>query len=304
MTKLIPSLAFLLLSISSSVAVDVTYGFDKVEACAGDVVTVNWAGYHNIQETVGSSCDSGDLGEIEGYFNNGNQRTYSNDELTASPGETRYFKCDLHCGTSASRFEVSCPAADVDVTYGFDQVEACAGDVVTVNWAGTHNIQETVGSSCDSGDLGEIEGYLNNGDQRTYRNDELTASPGETRYFKCDLHCGTSASRFEVSCPSEPFVCANDRKYRTPNNKNCAWIGMKKNRRKKFCSTNAIIFEKCPVTCGVCCEDDVTFQFKLKSGKKKRCNYLNENKPKRMKYCKNALVRSSCPKKCNACYNK
>merc|ERR1712232_1209185 len=69
-------------------------------------------GYHDIQETFGSACDSGDLDLIEELLLSGTQITYSNNELTASPGERRYFECSLHCGVEASRFEVFCPAAD------------------------------------------------------------------------------------------------------------------------------------------------------------------------------------------------
>jgi len=101
------------LAIFSSQAVDINFGFnDNVMACDGDSVTVFWQGYHDIQETVGSACDSGDLDLIEELLLSGTQITYSNNELTASPGERRYFKCSLHCGVEASRFEVFCPAAD------------------------------------------------------------------------------------------------------------------------------------------------------------------------------------------------
>ena len=73
-------------------------------------VKVVWAGYHNIQETESSSCTSVNVNsEIDGYKSSGHEDTYSNDELSAAPGETRYFKCSTHCGAEAARFEVSCP---------------------------------------------------------------------------------------------------------------------------------------------------------------------------------------------------
>jgi len=198
----------------------------------------------------------------------------------------------------------------VDVGFGFDQVEACEGDEVTVIWQGYHNLQETVGSDCNSGDLNaEIEDFLNFDDRRTYTNDELTASVGETRYFKCSAHCAESYNRFEVSCqvppptraPS-PFVCANDRKYKLKqNNKGCTWIGSRKKRRKNFCSKYKAVRKRCPVTCGVCCEDDTTFKFKLNNGQQKGCAWINPKKKNRMKYCKKPFISSSCPIKCEDC---
>jgi len=197
------ALAIASLAIFSSHAADLDIGFyDNVLACKGDSVNVNWEGFHNIHETLGSSCDSGDMGEIEGYLENGTGKTYSNDELSAAPGERRYFKCSAHCGVQSSRFEVYCPPVEVD--YGFNNnVLACKGDSVKVNWKGYHNIHETKGSGCDSGDMGEVETYWKGGTEKTFLNDELSAAPGERRYFKCSAHCGEEASRFEVYCPVE-----------------------------------------------------------------------------------------------------
>ena len=91
--------------------VDIAFGYSKVTACAGVSVRVTWAGEHNIQETVDSSCNSEHIGgvPITGYHSSGHQVVYINNELTAAPGTTRYFKCDRHCGLEASRFEVTCP---------------------------------------------------------------------------------------------------------------------------------------------------------------------------------------------------
>lgn len=191
------------LSMISCNAVDVNYGFnDNVEACDGDNVTITWYGYHDIIETTGSDCNSADLVEVKPYQDSGTQLTFSNNELTASPGERRYFKCSAHCGFTFNRFEVFCPAP-VEVNFGFDaNVQACVGDSVNVTWWGYHDIQETAGSDCNSAGLGEIQPYQNSGDQITFSNNELSASPGERRYFKCSAHCGIGANRFEVFCPA------------------------------------------------------------------------------------------------------
>ncbi len=88
--------------------VQVNFGFSQVIACIGTNVNVVWQGYHNIQEVQGPSCGSADVGgDIWGYQSYGYTKEFS--ELGASPGETRYFKCDLHCGISSARFEISCP---------------------------------------------------------------------------------------------------------------------------------------------------------------------------------------------------
>jgi len=115
-TKTSEPTAFSSLNPSASPSPDIYFGFDNnVLACDGDDVTVLWEGYHNIMETNGSSCDSGDISEVEGYLESGSRRTYSNNELTASPGERRYFKCSAHCGASSNRFEVYCPAEPTNI---------------------------------------------------------------------------------------------------------------------------------------------------------------------------------------------
>ena len=110
----IPFLVFCQLLFTHSVfsqVVTVDFGNSQVEACQGVDVKVVWAGYHNIQETESSSCTSVNVNsEIEGYKSSGHEETYTNDELSAAPGETRYFKCSTHCVYGA-RFEVSCPSS-------------------------------------------------------------------------------------------------------------------------------------------------------------------------------------------------
>merc|ERR1711862_151880 len=90
--------------------VDVEFGYSKVTACKGDFVKVIWRGYHDIQETKEAGCLSGDVGPpIHGWEYSGFVKEFTNDELTAAKGETRYFKCAAHCKATSSRFEVSCP---------------------------------------------------------------------------------------------------------------------------------------------------------------------------------------------------
>ena len=94
----------------NNTCVIVNYGFSQVEACEGTNVRVVWQDYHNIRETPSAAC-SGDSGIVTGYYSAPEEITFKNDLLSAAPGETRYFKCDLHCGVNTARFEVSCPAS-------------------------------------------------------------------------------------------------------------------------------------------------------------------------------------------------
>jgi hypothetical protein len=119
-------------------------------------------------------------------------------------GQTsQYFNSDFSSGRTCaeSGFTCFCGEDPVDVTYGFSQVTACNERPVRVTWTGFHNIQETSGPGCSSGDIGsELSPYQSSGHVQTFTT--LSAAPGETRYFKCSSHCATSSSRFEVSCPA------------------------------------------------------------------------------------------------------
>ena len=85
------------------------FGYQQIEACPGSHINVVWEGYHNIQETQGPECNSSNIGNpIANYSSSGHEQNFTI-ELTASPGQTRYFKCDIHCQQTSARFEVSCP---------------------------------------------------------------------------------------------------------------------------------------------------------------------------------------------------
>jgi len=203
----------------------------------------------------------------------------------------------------------------VDVTFGFDgNVLACPGDSVTVTWAGYHNIQETLGSACDSGDFlnNQVEGFLNSGEQRTYADDELTAPPGKRRYFKCSAHCGESFNRFEVYCPAgddespaptaavvEP-ACFNDPTFRHNDKpkKSCVWINKKEKRIKNMCKKNTV-YEACQTVCGKCCADDLTTTFEV-DGQEQTCTYLSDETIKRVQ-CPRNQVKFACSATCGQC---
>lgn len=110
-------LCILYLSLGAAVAEIVIVDFDnssvsKVIACAGTSVQVDWGFYHNIMETETAACNSGDIKEWHGDEDAPYSETFAT--LSAKPGTTRYYKCSYHCGQTASRFEVSCPAKEVN----------------------------------------------------------------------------------------------------------------------------------------------------------------------------------------------
>merc|ERR1711865_483137 len=107
----------LYLSLGAAVANTVVVDFSnsnvsKVIACAGTSVQVDWGFPHNIQETKTAACESGDIKKWSGDKDAGHSETFTT--LSAKPGETRYYRCEWHCGLSVSRFEVSCPAKQVN----------------------------------------------------------------------------------------------------------------------------------------------------------------------------------------------
>ena len=128
-----------------------------------------------------------------------NVNIFNDKAVRCSDLQRGYNEQGCGCGSETSAFPVSLNQV---VDFGFSQVEACKGVGVKVVWQGSHNIQETESSSCNSSHINSaVSGYQNSGHDALYTNDELSAAPGETRYFKCSTHCGVEAARFEVSCP-------------------------------------------------------------------------------------------------------
>ena len=71
---------------------------------------------------------------------------------------------------------------------------------VIVVWFGLNNIQEIETEDCASDAIGaQVEDFLTSGSVRTYNNSVFAAERGQTRYFRCDLHCGAGA--FSTFCP-------------------------------------------------------------------------------------------------------
>lgn len=93
----------------------------------------------------------------------------------------------------------------------------------------------------------------------------------------------------------------------------CKKIRNKENRRSLLC-TNPLVSEKCPQSCGLCCDDDEDYKFTLKNKVLDvKCDWLAKNPSKKHdrvnRYCNTPLyfsngstVRDACPKACEFCF--
>ena len=142
-------------------------------------------------------------------------------DITAAPGQRRYFKCTPHA--SAANFQIYCPPLvnqysidyfdspfapappsppTFEVSFPYSpaqQVELCEGQNVRITWEGYHNLIETASADCSSATVQTIEsGFFDTGHTQVYTT--LGAQKGTTRYFKCTPHCQGGA-RLEFSCP-------------------------------------------------------------------------------------------------------
>ncbi|KAK3236437.1 hypothetical protein CYMTET_53423 [Cymbomonas tetramitiformis] len=85
-----------------------SFGYFQLKMCPGDQLNLVWAGYHNLQETASADCASDGLREVVGYQSSGYQQMFAFTDLAPNrKGLTRYYRCDIHCGATASRFEIS-----------------------------------------------------------------------------------------------------------------------------------------------------------------------------------------------------
>ena len=71
-----------------------------------------------------------------------------------------------------------------------------------VKFDGTHNLRETNQDNCGTTELNVVQEITLSNTERYYA-DEIAAQPGQTRYFKCSLHCSAGAN-FSTTCPSPP----------------------------------------------------------------------------------------------------
>ena len=118
-------------------------------------------------------------------------------------------------------------------------------------------------------------------------------------------------------------ACQNDPTFKYPSStdlnklKNCKQIRNNELRRQNMCKIQAVNLA-CPQSCGVCCDNDQTYEFKLKkSSKMVNCYWLFKNDKKKAKrvanYCtkdndagklhdyKGRSVRDACAETCGIC---
>lgn len=112
-----------------------------------------------------------------------------------------------------------------------------------------------------------------------------------------------------MSSSMPTIVCANDYNYSVagkPTDANCQWVGETNDRRQEECVKPAT-FNNCPVTCGVCCEDDPDYNIVTNwEQKDKRCGWIGSQTNRIRRYCNEinngALVKSRCHVACNNCF--
>ena len=117
-------------------------------------------------------------------------------------------------------------------------------------------------------------------------------------------------------------ACQNDDTFEYPSAtdlnamKNCKQIRNNELRRHNMCKIQAVNLA-CPQSCGVCCDNDNTWEFKLKNSKKMvNCYWLFKNDKKKdarvARYCTKTAehplfnyngrtVRDACPETCGIC---
>jgi len=87
----------------------------------------------------------------------------------------------------------------------------------------------------------------------------------------------------------------------------CEFIDERRKRRTRFCAEEEVRIA-CPRTCGVCdCRDSLSFRFKFKKTKMKKCKFLSRKVKRKQKFCKFGGRYSDiplfCPETCNKCRN-
>jgi len=101
----------------------------------------------------------------------------------------------------------------VHITFNNTEYTVCPGDVVHVTWNGNYHIAETTNdTNCIQ--VGMVESIQHpQGFTKSFLSADLTAEPGETRYFKGDNAC---ANGFSTSCPEDTphIMCSFLDKYR------------------------------------------------------------------------------------------
>jgi len=115
----------------------------------------------------------------------------------------------------------------------------------------------------------------------------------------------------------EDFPCLNSESFFFNDEKEtCQWVRFKEERRNKYCQYQTVRVN-CPLSCGLCCENNDAYTFTAKFGKggrTKDCDWLGKKEKRQEKYCgekddgdefnefqKGKMIRDACPKSCKYC---
>jgi len=118
---------------------------------------------------------------------------------------------------------------------------------------------------------------------------------------------GNSTILFTAVVHVAPPPCINDKtfRYKGKTRKTCNWVGAKESRRQKMCSAEKDeIRVACPITCGLCCEDNPKFKYTNDEGIRVNCAWIAEMDSRSDEYCSRKKVKSKCRTTCNSCQDK
>jgi len=155
---------------------------------------------------------------------------------------------------------------------------------------------------------------------KTITNDEMCAVFSTSTYIyngktAAEACCQCGGSKYQSVNPPPAAIqpdasqCKNDDWFRYiglsgEKMHSCKDIGLKENLRVKLCKRDEVKLG-CPVSCGLCCEDDDMFFFPLQNGKVKGCSWIGA-KEKKERYCKmitnGKSIGSACPLTCGNCF--
>ena len=124
----------------------------------------------------------------------------------------------------------------------------------------------------------------------------------------CPLSCDTCPAPVPIvntTNSDSPSSCIDNKYYSMGGRKRtCHWMSMEDERRRLFCPIEDVR-NNCPFACGLCCEDDDQYTFKIKRGVEKRCKWLAKKTVRQDRYCDEVIdgmvVSDSCPSACGTC---
>merc|ERR1719491_2075443 len=105
----------------------------------------------------------------------------------------------------------------------------------------------------------------------------------------------------EVTCLDDDSFAFNDNPKLT-----CEKIQKNETRRQKYCKKDEV-HERCPLTCGDCCEDDENFSFNTPQKNNANCKWLARKANRQARFCNKfkqmKKVKLACPFTCDFCFN-